>query len=91
MMVVLFQMVLRSSGDGADHENITLDQSISENKINTVQEVLSMLSNICAHIYGLMTTSSPCLYGWSVYIQELVVSSRSGLCFILMLISHIYM
>ena len=51
-------MALRSSGDGADHENITHDQGTSEDKINTVQEVLSTFRK---HI---MTTSSPCLYGW---------------------------
>ena len=61
MMVILLQMALRSSGDGADCENITPDQRTPEDKINTVQKVLS---NICVHIDGLMTTSSPCLYGW---------------------------
>ena len=37
----IFQMELRSCGDGVDHEIITLGQGTTEDKTNTKQEVLS--------------------------------------------------
>ncbi len=37
----MFQMDVRSSGDGADHEIITVDQGTTEDEITTKQEVLS--------------------------------------------------
>ena len=76
VLVLLFLMELRSCGDGDDSENVIFDQSITEDKINTIQEVTKIICSFAINTFFTYANST-CLHGW---LRQLTTSLQRICC-----------